>query len=155
MTDQNPPAVADPEAGTVTRTVLVRAAQETVFELLTSSEAIEQWWGHPNEFPGGIVPGSRGTFWHGETTFPMQVDAVEPPHRFDLTWGSGREIDEEASHISFTLEPAEDGTLVTVTESGFDATAAERRAEAMAENVKGWTLVLDSFVRCVEGRAGA
>ena len=41
--------------------------------------------------------------------------------------------------VEFRLEKTASGTLLTVTESGFDKVPAERRAEAFRMNDKGWT----------------
>lgn len=147
------PAVADLDAGTITRSVHVNASVDTVFETLTSSDAIEQWWGHPNEFPGGIVAGSEGVFHWQDITFPVRIDEVSAPHRFVLTWGSGQDIDGEATQVAFTVEPDGDGSKVTVLESGFDRMSEERRSQQVRDNVSGWNAVLDSFVNHVEALA--
>lgn len=144
---------ADLDAGTITRTVVADAPIETVYDLLTSSDAIEQWWGHPNEFPDGIRPGSLGVFRWQELTFPVRIDVVDRPHRFGLTWGSGQELDDEATTVLFTLTEVDGGTSVTVLESGFDRMDPDRRRAQMTENTAGWTEVLDSFVRHVSAAA--
>jgi uncharacterized protein YndB with AHSA1/START domain len=101
-----------------------------------------------------VRPGSVGTFeWVGHRDFPVRIDVVEPETSFGLTWASGRQFTEEdASQIRFEL--VEDGgdTLVTVTESGFDAVSdlAERRV-AMEGNVTGWNTVLDALADYAEG----
>ena len=41
--------------------------------------------------------------------------------------------------VEFTLEEIPGGTLLTITESGFDAIPAERRDEAFRMNDNGWT----------------
>ena len=45
---------------------------------------------------------------------------------------------EESTLIEFRLQPSPGGTLLTVTESGFDKVPAERRAEALLRNDGGW-----------------
>jgi Activator of Hsp90 ATPase homolog 1-like protein len=41
--------------------------------------------------------------------------------------------------VEFTLEASGAGTLLTLTESGFDKVPAHRRAEAFRMNDNGWT----------------
>jgi hypothetical protein len=41
--------------------------------------------------------------------------------------------------VEFVIEDAPDGTLLTITESGFDAIPLARRAEAFKSNEQGWT----------------
>lgn len=147
--------VVDEGAGRITRTVLVGASPEVTWEALTDPAAIESWWGHPAVFPDGIREGASGTFeWVGHGLMPMRVERHEAPSRFDLLWGElGDETPgEDASLVEFTLVPVgSDRTLVTVVETGFRDPDVARRRAAMEENVTGWTLVLDSFVRHVEG----
>jgi hypothetical protein len=41
--------------------------------------------------------------------------------------------------VEFRFEEIPDGTLLTITESGFDSIPAERREEAFRMNSSGWT----------------
>ena len=47
---------------------------------------------------------------------------------------------EPTTLITFALEEVPNGTLLTVTESGFDRIPLERRAKAFAANEGGWTI---------------
>ncbi len=147
-------ATADLNTGTITRTVAVAAPQQRTWEALTDPAAIEQWWGHPAVFPDGIHAGALGTFeWVGHGLMPMRVERFDAPHHFDLLWGElgDAEPGENASLVRFSLVPdGPERTVVTVVESGFDRLGTAERRAAMEENVKGWTLVLDGFVRYVE-----
>jgi uncharacterized protein YndB with AHSA1/START domain len=46
---------------------------------------------------------------------------------------------ESATLVTFELENAPGGTMLTITESGFDRIPPERRAKAFASNEQGWT----------------
>ena len=46
---------------------------------------------------------------------------------------------EPTTLVAFELEEASGGTMLTVTESGFDRIPLERRAKAFAANEGGWT----------------
>lgn len=149
-------AVADLDAGTITRTILVEAARGPVWSALTTPESIGAWWGHPAMFPDGVAPGSLGTFeWVGHGLFPVLVEVVAEPHRFVMTWGALGETTPgpTATRVAFTLTKAgAQGTLVTVVETGFDNHEAAERRAAMSDNVDGWNAVLDSFAHFVEAR---
>lgn len=144
-------AVADFDAGTIVRTVLVAAEQEAVWAALTSAEAIGQWWGHPADFADGVTPGSLGTFeWVGHGHFPVRIDQLEEPGLFAMTWGELGETEpgRTAHRVLFTLVGAgEETTLLTVRETGFENTEATKRRAAMEDNVSGWNAVLDSLAR--------
>jgi hypothetical protein len=45
---------------------------------------------------------------------------------------------EEPTLVEFRLQPIAGGTLLTVTESGFDKIPSDRRAEAFRRNDGGW-----------------
>ena len=145
---------ADLDTGRITRRVAVAASQQQTWSALTDPAAIEQWWGHPAVFPDGVHEGAEGTFeWVGHGLMPIRVVRYDAPNRFDLLWGElgAEKAGEDASLVEFSL--VADGprrTLVTVVESGFDRLDIAERRAAMEENVQGWTLVLDGFVRYVE-----
>lgn len=148
-------AVADLDAGTITRTVRISAHVDDVWDALTTPESIAQWWGHPAVFPDGIRPGSLGTFeWVGHGLIPVRIQEVERPMRFVFTWG---ELDEEepgptATQVAFTIAAEGAQSLLTVVETGFLNREAAGRRAAMDGNAEGWNAVLDSIVRFVEGR---
>jgi hypothetical protein len=51
--------------------------------------------------------------------------------------------------VEFSLEAMPDGTLLRLTESGFDKVPAQRRAEAFRMNERGWTAQLVNIERHV------
>lgn len=146
---------ADLDQGRIVRTVLIRAPRPVTWSVLTDEAAIEQWWGHPARFEGGIRTGAEGTFeWTGHGLMPMRVERADEPGRLDLRWGGLGEQTPgpDASLVSFTLHPVgEDRTLVTVVETGFSGLDAAARRAAMEDNVAGWTAVLDGLVGYAEG----
>lgn len=147
-------AVADPERGTITRTVLVRADPATTWGALTDPAAIEEWWGHPAAFPEGITAGARGTLeMIGHGRFPIHVQRFEPTVRFAFRWGRLHESEPgpDAQLVTFTLTDAGAETLVSMIESGFDSLDRAARRAAMEENVDGWNTALDGFRRHVVG----
>ena len=70
--------------------------------------------------------------------------------------GKGADDSKEAATlVEFRLEDAEGGTLVTVTESGFDRISLERRAKAFADNSEGWEIQMAALDRYVVQRIDA
>ncbi len=56
---------------------------------------------------------------------------------------------EPATLVAFELEPAAGGTMLTITESGFDRIPLARRAKAFAANDQGWlaqTKLLEKYL---------
>jgi uncharacterized protein YndB with AHSA1/START domain len=70
---------------------------------------------------------------------------MEHERLFSFTWhpyGIDPNVDystETPTLVEFTLEKSGEGTLLTLTESGFDKVPAHRRDEAFRMNDNGWT----------------
>jgi len=60
---------------------------------------------------------------------------------------------EPATLVEFRLEPKGGGTLLTVTETGFDAIPKDRQFEAYRMNESGWTEQLQNIDRHVKRAA--
>ena len=89
----------------------------------------------------------------GVALFWWLPERFDEPSHFDLLWGElgDEEPGETASLVQFSLAPdGPDRTLVAVVESGFTHLDTAARRAAMEDNVTGWTLVLDAFVRHAE-----
>ena len=107
-----------------------------------------------------------GPFVAGETTqgsitypgyehlrFTVTVQAMEPERRFAFTWHPNA-VDpakdysgEPPTLVEFTLETTPGGTLLRVTESGFDKLPAARRDEAFRMNDRGWSIQSDNIAK--------
>jgi len=78
--------------------------------------------------------------------FDITIDRIEPERLFSFRWhpfAIDQRVDyskEPTTLIVFTLEDAKDGTLLTVTESGFDRIPLARRAQAFTANEQGWAM---------------
>jgi uncharacterized protein YndB with AHSA1/START domain len=98
-------------------------------------------------------PFALGKEAHGFVTWPgyehlewrATVTAMEPERLFAFTWhpyavDPGMDYSkEEPTLVEFRLRATAEGTLLTVTESGFDKVPEARRAEAYRKNDGGWT----------------
>jgi uncharacterized protein YndB with AHSA1/START domain len=72
------------------------------------------------------------------------IKAIEPETLFSYTWhpyAVDPKVDytkEASTLVEFRLQATAGGTLLTVTESGFEKIPSERRAEAFLRNDGGW-----------------
>lgn len=95
-------------------------------------------------------PGYEHVLWR------VTIKAIEPEHLFSFTWhpyAVDDAIDYEAETptlVEFTLEPTATGTLLRVTETGFDKIPAGRRAEAFRMNDGGWAAQMENIRSHVE-----
>ncbi len=77
--------------------------------------------------------------------FEFYIDRIEPMSLFSFRWHPNavdRNVDysaEPMTLVEFRLEEAAQGTLLTITESGFAHIPLDRRAKAFTGNEGGWT----------------
>lgn len=139
------------ELSRIDRTIEIEATPDRVWRALTNAAELSAWFQVAIE--GEIAEGSEAwmTSVHpGHTCqrFKVRFVAMRPPHRLVWEWHPG-EIDpnvdysrEPRTTVSFTLEPSERGTRLTVSETGFDQITLARRAKVYKDNEQGWAEVL-------------
>jgi uncharacterized protein YndB with AHSA1/START domain len=119
-----------------------------VWRALTDYREFGEWF--RVNLDGPFVPGqiARGNItWPGyeHVVWEAVVQAMEPERLFSFTWhpysvDPKLDYSQEASTlVEFRLEPIAGGTLLLLTESGFDKIPADRRDEAFLRNDGGWT----------------
>lgn len=128
------------------------APQSHVWRAITDYREFGQWFKVKLNAP--FVPGqvSRGQITYPgyeHVTWEARIEKMEPEHLFSFTWPHARSFEksDKASDYSgaprtlveFRLEPIPGGTLLTLTESGFDSIPADWRPEAFRRNDGGWT----------------
>ena len=131
----------------IEKRIELKAPVSRVWRALTDYREFGEWF--RVKLDGPFVPGRIST---GHMTWPgyehLKWEAVvvkmEPERLFSFTWhpyAVDPKVDytqEESTLIEFRLRAVPGGTLLTVTESGFDKIPAQRRAEAILRNDGGW-----------------
>lgn len=143
----------------ITRQIQIDAKPQRVWDALTDANEFGSWF--RVAFDGPFVVGETTT---GKMTYPGHegvpwtsvTEAMDPPHRFAFRWpdlaeGESVSPDTHWLTVSFTLEPTDGGTLVTLTETGFDAVPEERRVSLLRDNAQGWEIQSANLKRHVEG----
>ena len=157
-TTTNQPAVVDEATFTVRRSIRIAAAVSKVWEAVTVPEHISRWFDH-TELDGEGV-GATGTLTPpGRGSIPLRVEAIDPQRMVAYRWnnddaaGPAPDVFDatRSTVFTFTLEPAEGGTLLTVVETGFEVTSDA--AANMASHQEGWTFELDKLVALLESRS--
>jgi uncharacterized protein YndB with AHSA1/START domain len=133
----------------IEKRVALRAPPERVWQALSNAEEFGSWFGV--DFKGAsFVPGATA---RGRITYPgyqhltmeIAIERIEPGRLFSFRWHPNAvdpSVDysaEPTTLVAFELHDAAEGTLLTVTEFGFDRIPAHRRAEAFRMNDQGWT----------------
>ena len=157
-TTGNPASIVDEVAFTVSRTIRIDAPVEKVWHTVTDPGQIALWFGSP-ELDGHGRGATGAITWPGRDPIPLRVEQFEAPRLVAYRWnnddalGSAPEsIDEANSTVfTFTLEPVDGGTQLTVVETGFDRTSDA--GFNMASHSRGWTIELDKLVTLLERSA--
>jgi len=144
----------------IEKSVQLPASRERVWRAVSLAENFGSWFGA--DFEGPFVAGAR----LGASIEPTSVDPevarqqqpyagmpfefhvvdVQPMRRISFRWhpyAANANVDysaEPMTLIEFEMEDGLDGgTLLRITESGFDQLTPARRQEAYAANEGGWT----------------
>jgi uncharacterized protein YndB with AHSA1/START domain len=143
----------------IQKQIVLKSPRELVWQAISDSACFGSWFGV--EFDGPFAVGSRMTGRIVPTTvdpevaklqephtgkpFQILVECIEPMRRFSFRWhpfaiDPNHDYSQEPmTLVTFELTEVSEGTLLTITESGFDQIPIERRAQAFKSNDGGWT----------------
>ena len=138
----------------IEKRIELKAPVSRVWRALTDHEEFGQWF--RVKLDGPFAPGkaARGHItWPGyeHLVWEAVVQRIEPERLFSFTWhpyAVDQSVDyakEEPTLVEFRLEPMQDGTVLTLTESGFEKVPAHRREEAFLRNEGGWTQQMENI----------
>ena len=131
----------------IEKQIELKAPISKVWRALTDHREFGEWF--RVKLDGPFVPGQVS---RGQMTYPgyehlkweATVEKMEPEKLFSFTWHpyavdpKADYSDEPPTLVEFTLQKTANGTLLTVTESGFDKIPSGRRLEAFRMNDGGW-----------------
>lgn len=131
----------------IEKRIELKAPISRVWRALTDYREFGLWF--RVKLDGPFVPGKVSTGWitypgYEHLKWEAVVQKMEPERLFSFTWhpyAVDPKMDyskEPPTLVEFRLEAARGGTLLTVTESGFDKIPAGRRPEAFRMNERGW-----------------
>jgi uncharacterized protein YndB with AHSA1/START domain len=148
----------------VNRSTIIRAPRSKVWKALTELDQFCKWFSVARvdpraQFQPGVTARLISTHEGPCKGFEFAMDVVDivPETLFAWQWHPGAPIAgedlsaEPKTRVEFRLEDAEGGTRVTITESGFDALFAHRRASAYQDNEGGWKIQMLALEQYVSG----
>jgi uncharacterized protein YndB with AHSA1/START domain len=135
------------ENNRIEKQIALNAPVSRVWRALTDHKEFGEWFRVKLDAP--FVPGQTSTgyiTWPGYEHLKWEavVQDMEPDNYFSFTWhpyAIDPTVDysgETPTLVEFRLKPTATGTLLTVTESGFEDIPEHRRAEAFLRNDGGW-----------------
>ncbi|WP_444815041.1 SRPBCC family protein [Variovorax brevis] len=143
----------------IEKRVVLKASRERVWRAISDASQFGSWFGVRFDAPftagakltGRITPTTvdpevaKMQEPHTGMPFEFSVVAIEPMRLISFRWHPfaiepGVDYSQEPTTlIVFELSDAPGGTLLVISESGFDQIPLERRAKAFAANDGGWT----------------
>lgn len=142
-----------PDIPPIVKEMVVRADPPSAFRAFT--DQVHSWWPVRTHSVGGeegrglrLNPaGFVETLADGTECTWGSVLAWEPPHRLAMTWHPGQAPDPH-TQVEVTFRAVEDGTLVRLVHSGWEALRlpAQAASEKLGDYRAGWDVVLGGFV---------
>jgi uncharacterized protein YndB with AHSA1/START domain len=143
----------------IEKRIELKAPLSRVWRALTDHREFGTWFRVRLEAPFEV-----GRVARGQITYPgyehvkweATIEAIEPQRLFAFAWhpyAVDPTLDysqEPTTRVEFRLEPRGAGTLLIVTESGFDAIPKERRFEAYRMNDGGWSQQIENIAAHVD-----
>ncbi len=145
----------------IEKKIELKAPVSRVWRALTDHNEFGEWFRVKLEsrfVPGGKTRGRMLYPGYEHVTLEIVVRAMEPERLFSYHWhpyAVDPKVDysgETPTLVEFRLEKSGAGTLLTVTESGFDKVPAARRAEAFRMHEGGWAEQLTNIEKHVNTR---
>lgn len=138
----------------IERQVHVDASPEIVFDVISSPEHIREWWNGAETDISPVVGSVAEIAWGKGSAEPhveqLTVVTADPPRTFAFRWVRGDAAEATADNslvVTFELVPQGGGTLIHLTESGFDEKSWDdaTREAAHADHVNGWDVFVPSL----------
>jgi uncharacterized protein YndB with AHSA1/START domain len=148
----------------IEKQIALKAPVSRVWRALTDYREFGEWFGVKFESPfvAGEIARGRITYpGYEHLMLEAVVQKIEPETLFSYTWhpyAIDTKVDytkEAPTLVEFRLEKTATGTLLHVTESGFDKIPSARRDEAFRKNEGGWEQQIKNIEKYVTQNAQA
>jgi uncharacterized protein YndB with AHSA1/START domain len=147
----------------IEKRIELKAPIARVWQALTDHRQFGEWFRVRIEQPFVVGKVSRGEVLYPgfeHVLWEALIEKMEPEKLFSWTWAHPRTLEKAAykpdytgeptTLVEFRLEKTPSGTLLTLTESGFDKLPADRREERYRGNEGGWTRQMENIRNYVE-----
>jgi len=149
-------------ANYIEKQIELKASPARVWRALTDYREFGEWFRVKLDRPFVTGQSSRGQITHPgyeHVVWEAVVVRMEPETLFSFSWhpyAVDPNLDyskETPTLVEFRLQKTASGTLLRLTESGFDKIPADRRVEAFRMNDGGWTAQMKNIEAHVASRA--
>lgn len=145
----------------IEKRIILRAPRSRVWRALTDARELGTWFGIALDgrvafAPGVRVQGQITSKGYEHLVWDVTIECMEPEHLF--SWrGHAHPLepgpdasDEPTTLVVFEFEEIAKGTLLRITESGFDRIPLARRAAMYRGNGAGWEVQMKAIARHVD-----
>jgi uncharacterized protein YndB with AHSA1/START domain len=148
----------------IEKQIELRTTVSRVWRALTDYQEFGEWFGVKFEAPFVVGETARGRIMvpgYEHLMLEAVVQKIEPETLFSYTWhpyAIDTKVDyskETPTLVEFRLEKTATGTLLRVSESGFDRIPSARRDEAFRKNEGGWEQQIKNIEKYVAQHAQA
>jgi uncharacterized protein YndB with AHSA1/START domain len=142
----------------IEKRIELKAPIARVWRALTDHREFGEWFRVKLEKPFVVGQVSRGHVLHPgfeHVVWEGLIEKMEPERLFAWTWAHPKSLDKAEynpdttgrprTRVEFHLEETEDGTRLTVTESGFDRLPEDLRDKAFRGNEGGWAQQMENI----------
>lgn len=149
----------------IEKRIELHASLDRVWRALTDYREFGEWFGVKIDRPFVTGQVSKGHITHPgyeHVRWEAVVQKMETERLFSFTWAHPKSLEkadyssdysrEPTTLVEFRLEKIPAGTLLVVTESGFDKLPADRRIDAFRRNEGGWSAQMKNIESYVARR---
>ena len=137
--------------------ILLKAPRARIWRALSNAEEFGNWFGvalQGKSFRAGERVQGRVTYpGYEHVIFDVLIERMEPETLLSWRWHPAAvdpAVDyshEPTTLVVFELQETQNGTLLSISESGFDQVPTTRRAEAFRLNSGGWDGQMDNIAK--------
>lgn len=140
----------------IEKTIELKAPISKVWKALTDYKEFGTWFQVDLENPFVVGEVTRGQMTYkgcSSLSWEATITKMEPQHHFAYTWAPGvcddekdkKMVEEAKTLVEFDLKEIPQGTLLTITESGFEKVPENYRNEAFRRNDGGWNFQIKNI----------
>ena len=145
----------------IEKQVILKAPPARVWQALSNAEEFGQWFGvnyaGQSFVEGRDAAGRMTNPDFSDFTMTVTIERMVPERLMSFRWrpyplDQTRDYSAEPKTlVEFTIEPHGEGTLLRVSETGFDGIPADRRDEAFRMNEGGWEAQMEQIRKHLGG----
>lgn len=140
----------------VERSIWIAAPLERAWQAVTQPQHLNEWYAayYHWDIPA-LEVGSTVKFYSKDNRNDMQIatiQVVDPPREFTLRWEAHKDYPATNLITSFLLKNENDGTRVTIYESGYETLPNSERQQWLDATGNGYSMSVENLKAFLEGQ---